>query len=174
MYMDSTSKHDWGLIVGGIAVIIAGFIVLMWPGLSLVTLSIVAGVMFLVAGVFHFVNYFRFRKVLNLSGWSIVNAICDIILGIMFLIWPFAGALTIAWMAGIFIIAYGVMAIVASFAMRGPGTGWGWMLANGILSILCGFLFFFSPEMIVYFIGFLLIFRGCTMIGYGWSAPKLA
>ena len=169
--MQATGKHDWGLILSGIAIALIGLIVVMWPGLSLATLSIMAGIMFLVAGVVDVIGYIRTRKEIKVSGWALVNAICDIVLGALFLLYPATGAFVITWVAGAFVIAYGIFAIMGAFALRGTGISWGWMLFSGIMGIICGAMFFLTPEFFALFLGFFLMVRGVTLAVYGVTAP---
>lgn len=169
--MQTTGKHDWGLILSGIAIALIGFIVVMWPGLSLATLAIMAGIMFLVAGIVDVVSFVRTRKEYKVSGWALVNAICDIVLGGLFLLYPATGAFVITWVAGAFVIAYGVFAIMGAFALRGTGISWGWLLFSGIMGILCGAMFFITPEFFALFLGFFLMVRGVTLAVYGVTAP---
>lgn len=171
--MQTTVKRDWGLVIGGIALAIAGIILMFWPGITMVTLATVAGIMFIAAGVVDAINLFRFRDVKGISGWAVVNALCNFILGILFLIHPITGAVVLAWFVGAFVIAYGVFAITAAVGLRNTGVSWGWMLCNGIVSVICGVGFFLMPEMIVYFVAFFLIMRGVTMVAYGATAPQV-
>ena len=69
--MDTTRKHDWGLIVAGILLVLCAFFFVVAPGLTLVTITAIAGAAFLVSGIFDIINYVRFHKVMNLSGWAI-------------------------------------------------------------------------------------------------------
>ena len=164
-------KRDWGLIIGGIALAVVGAILLFWPGLTMVTIATVAGVLFLAAGAVDLVNAFRFRAD-GVSGWAILNAILDLVLGLLFLVHPITGAVVLAGFVGAGIAAYGVFAIVAAVGMRGSGTGWGWMLALGVVSVICGIGFFLSPAAVAYFVAFFLVMRGITMAVYGATAPQ--
>lgn len=170
--METTSKRDWGFIAGGICLALAGAILMFWPGITMVALATIAGIMFLAAGVVDIINVVRFRDEQGSIGWAIANAICNVILGVLFLWHPLTGAVVLAWFVGAFVIAYGIFAITAAVGMRNTGISWGWMLANGIVSIICGFGFFFMPEMIVYFVAFFLIMRCVTMAVYGATAPQ--
>ena len=170
--MQTTTERDWGLVLGGIALAIAGLVLMFWPGLTMVTLATVAGIMFIAAGVVDAINMFRFRHVRGISVWAVINALCNLILGVLFLIHPITGAVVLAWFVGAFVIAYGVFAITAAIGLRKSGVSWDWMLCNGIVSVICGAGFFFLPEMIVYFVSFFLIIRGVTMAVYGATAPQ--
>ncbi|MCI8467983.1 MAG: hypothetical protein HFJ75_00495 [Eggerthellaceae bacterium] len=160
--MDATNKRDWGMFAAGIALIIAGFIFLLAPGLTLVSIAAVAGVMFLVVGAFDVYYYARYRKVMDYTGWMLASAICDIILGIMFLVNPIIAAEVIPWVAGAFMAAYGIFEIVAGVQLRGV-VSWGWLIAGGIVSILCGVCFFIWPASFAIFLAFFLMMRGVTL-----------
>ena len=145
--MDTTKKHDWGLIVAGILLIICSFVFFFWPGLTLVTITAIAGAAFLVAGIFDIIAYVRMRASMGLSAWAVVYAICDIILGLLLLLHPIMFAAVIPWVVGVFFVAFGIMEIVLAVrAKSGSVDGWGWLIFSGIVSIICGLMFFVTPE----------------------------
>ena len=49
--MDIKVGRNWGLFAAGIALVIIGFVLLMVPGLTLVSIAVIAGCMFLAAGI---------------------------------------------------------------------------------------------------------------------------
>ena len=46
--MDTTNKHDWGLVIAGVLLVICSMFFLFAPGLALVTITVIAGAAFLV------------------------------------------------------------------------------------------------------------------------------
>lgn len=171
--MDTTKKHDWGLIVAGILLVLCAFFFFLAPGLTLVTITAIAGAAFLVSGIFDIVNYVRFRKVMNLSGWALAYAILDIVIGLMFILQPLAFAAVIPWVIGAFFIVFGVFEIIGSFKIRNSGASmWGWMLFSGIVSALCGLTFFVAPASFSIFLSLFIIMRGASLLVYGWNAGK--
>lgn len=171
--MDTTKKHDWGLIIAGILLILCAFLFLLAPGLTLVTITAIAGAAFLVSGVFDIINYVRFRKVMNLSGWALAYAVLDIIIGLMFLIHPLALAAVIPWVIGAFFVVFGVFEIIGSFKIKNTGASmWGWMLFSGIVSALCGVTFFVMPATFSIFLSVFILMRGASLIMFGWNTGK--
>ncbi|RDB63378.1 hypothetical protein C1878_05850 [Gordonibacter sp. 28C] len=171
--MDSTKKHDWGLIVAGVLLVLCAFFFLVAPGLTLVTITAIAGAAFLVSGVFDIINYARFHKVMNLSGWAIAYAVLDIIIGLMFLVHPLAFAAVIPWVIGAFFIVFGVFEIIGAFRVRKTGISmWGWMLFSGIVGALCGLTFFVSPASFSIFLSVFILMRGVSLVFYGWNTNK--
>ncbi len=171
--MDTTKKHDWGLIIAGVLLVLCAFFFLVAPGLTLVTITAIAGAAFLVSGVFDIVNYVRFRKHMDLSGWSLVYAVLDIVIGLMFLVHPLAFAAVIPWVIGAFFIVFGVFEIIGSFKIKNSGASlWGWMLFSGVVSALCGLMFFVMPATFSIFLSVFILMRGVSLLFYGWNTGK--
>ncbi len=171
--MNTAKKHDWGLIVAGVLLVLCAFFFLVAPGLTLVTITAIAGAAFLVSGVFDIINYARFHKVMNLSGWAIAYAVLDIIIGFMFLVHPLAFAAVIPWVIGAFFLVFGVFEIVGAFRVRKTGIPmWGWMLFSGIVGALCGVTFFVSPASFSIFLSVFILMRGVSLVFYGWNTSK--
>ena len=149
--MDTTNKHDWGLVIAGVLLVICSMFFLFAPGLALVTITVIAGAAFLVSGIFDIVNYFRFRRAMDLSGWALAYGALDIVL----------------------VIVFGVFEVVGAFKVRNMGVSmWGWMLFSGIVGALCGLTFFIAPAMLGVFLSVFILMRGASLIFYGWNAGK--
>lgn len=172
MAQSANNGRDWALFFAGILVVLAGIIIFFLPGDALVSIAIIAGVMLLVGAVFDIVSYVRFRGTGFTSGWAIVNAIFSAILGIMFLANPIISAGVIPMMAGIFVLCYGVMAIAAGITLRNAGPGWGVMILNGVVSLLCGIMFIVMPASFAIFLAVFLIMRGVTMCVFGLTSSE--
>lgn len=170
--MDIKVGRNWGLFAAGIALIIIGFVLLMVPGLTLVSIAIIAGCMFLAAGIVDAYAYFAYRKSEGLSGWALAYALCDIVLGVLFIVHPVASAVVIPWVMGIFVGAYGIFEIVAAIRFHNEMSGWGWVLFAGIVSVLCAFAFVVAPGTFALFLGFFLMARGVQMAVFGVSMPQ--
>lgn len=166
------TNRNWGMVCGGIALVIIGFILLFVPGITLVTIAVVAGIGLLVIGIINIISYFAMRSTANLSGWALAYGIGDVILGVIFLFHPLVTAVVIPWLVGIFIIAYGVFSIVIAWSLRGV-RGAGWMWFNAIYSILCGLCFIIWPEIFAYVLAFFLMFRGVSLGVYGASGEDV-
>lgn len=163
-------NRNWSIIIPGILLIFFGALCAFYPGITLLSVTFIAGAGFIFAGVVNIVSYFRERKVMGLSGWYVVYGILDILVGLMLLIHPFATAYVIPWLIGAFVIAYAVVEIVSIIPLRKSlGSVWGLGLVSGILSLVIGICFFIFPETLVIFIALFAVIRGATLIAAGWS-----
>lgn len=58
---EQAEGRGWN-IFGGIVMLIGGFVILVWPGISLVTLAWVMGIWLVVGGIFEIITAFRLRS----------------------------------------------------------------------------------------------------------------
>lgn len=172
--MYAENKHDWGVIIAGILLLICAFVCLLMPGITLVTITLFAGAGFLVSGIMDVVEYVRFRDQLALSGWALAYAILDILVGLMFLLHPVAFAVVLPWLIGSFFIVFGIFEVIAAFKGRNVGMPlWGIPIVTGVLGVICGITFFVSPATFAVFIALFMIMRGVSLLVFGWNAGRM-
>ena len=106
-------------IVLGAVSILFGILVLVWPGMSLGILVIFVGIWAIIIGVLQIVASVRHRAVPN-SGWvwGIIGGALAILFGILVLIRPGAGLVSIIWIIGIWAIVWGITLIVLGVQLR--------------------------------------------------------
>ena len=112
--MAESKRHDWGLIVAGVLLVLLAIFITAFPGLTLATITAILGAGFLVSGILDLVGYVRLKGNLftSPSPWMIVYAVLDIIIGIMLLLHPIVFAGVVSWLVGIFVVAFGVIEVV--------------------------------------------------------------
>ncbi|HEY6812029.1 MAG TPA: DUF308 domain-containing protein, partial [Propionibacteriaceae bacterium] len=106
-------------IVLGAVSILFGILVLVWPGMSLGILVIFVGIWAIIIGVLQIMASVRHRAVPN-SGWvwGIIGGALAILFGILVLIRPGAGLVSIIWIIGIWAIVWGITLIVLGVQLR--------------------------------------------------------
>lgn len=172
MYVEK--KRDWGAMLAGILLLICAIVCLLMPGITLVTITLIAGAGFLVSGVLDIIEYARMRRVLMMSGWALAYAVLDILVGIMFLVHPMAFAVVLPWLIGGFFMVFGVFEIAAALRARSAGMPlWGWAVFSGVVGVLCGLTFFLSPSTLSIFIALFMIMRAATLLVFGWNERRM-
>ena len=83
-----TVRHWWLYMLTGILSIIAGIIVFCNPIESYLTLSIMFGILMLISGIAELVVSATSRNYFTTRGYSIVNGILNLILGIFLCCYP--------------------------------------------------------------------------------------
>jgi uncharacterized membrane protein HdeD (DUF308 family) len=106
-------------IVLGAVSILFGILVLVWPGISLTVLVIMVAIWAIIIGALQIVSSVRHRAVPN-SGWvwGIIGGALSVLFGILVLIWPGTGLVTIIWIIGIWAIVWGIILIVLGVQLR--------------------------------------------------------
>ncbi|HEY5847648.1 MAG TPA: HdeD family acid-resistance protein [Microlunatus sp.] len=108
-----------GRIVLGVASILFGLVILFWPGRSLEVLVILVGIWSVVVGILQIVVSVGHRGDRD-SGWvwGLVAGILSVLFGVLVMISPGAGLVTIIWIVGIYAILFGVALIAFGVMMR--------------------------------------------------------
>jgi uncharacterized membrane protein HdeD (DUF308 family) len=104
----------WAVWISGALLVAAGLAMIVWPGITLWALAVLAGIGLVLAGVMRLVTAFMDRDqpdfVLNLA-----LGVLGIVVGVMVLAWPEATLMVLALILGIRFIVTGVVAV---------GLGW--------------------------------------------------
>ena len=172
----TTHRHDWGLVVAGVLLVLLAVFITAFPGLTLATITAILGAGFLISGVLDLVGYVRLKNTFSgsPSAWMIVYAVLDIIVGAMLILHPFIFSGVVSWLVGIFAVAFGAFEIVGAVKLHRLGMPmWGWMVFSGIVDVLCGITFFAMPTMLAIFLAVFVIMRGVSLIMYGWRADSV-
>ncbi len=106
------------LILMAIIGILAGIAALVWPGLTVLALTLVVGFWAIVIGVAEIVAAIRMRKEIQGEWLIIVAGALSLLFGILVVLWPGLGALTLALVIGVYAILAGITLIVLSLRVR--------------------------------------------------------
>lgn len=109
---------------------------------------------------------------------SMLIGILAVILGIWSLVVPDVTLVALTYVFICTFIISGLFEISFSIANRNILNGWGWTLAGGIIDLLFGFILLLLPPaaiamILIYFIGFWIMFRGVWMIGESFELKRL-
>ncbi|MEV1241973.1 HdeD family acid-resistance protein [Nonomuraea sp. NPDC050022] len=116
-FRHGTDSRVW-LIISGILGILAGIIAFVWPGKTALVLLFVIAFWAILSGASEIVAGVQMRKVIENEWMLIIGGILSIVFGVLLLVWPGAGLLTLVWLVGIFAILYGIAMIVLSFEVK--------------------------------------------------------
>lgn len=127
----------WRLVYG-ILLIVAGIVAILMPGIAALSVALVLGWLLLIGGVIE-IAYAIQTRALGHFGWKLTSGILNLILGVAILVLPFAAVASLGLLIGAFLFVGGISRTVLSFRVR-PAPGWGWVLLDGILSVLIAIL----------------------------------
>jgi uncharacterized membrane protein HdeD (DUF308 family) len=109
------SENRGLLAIVGVLGMIAGLVLVKKPFDTLVVLTLVLGVWFVVAGVVRLVTAFA---MIGSKAATIFAALVDLVAGVLILSWPELGLATFAVIVGIVLIVRGVLLMYAGWLLR--------------------------------------------------------
>ena len=137
--------RHWGWALAfGIITVIAGIVVLAWPGPTLLVIAILFGIELVVLGVFRFVAAFGHDLT---GGTRILYAllgVLSLIIGLYALRHILITLLALALLLGIFWVVNGAIELFAALNHR-EAPHRAWMSVMGILSIVAGLILLVYP-----------------------------
>jgi uncharacterized membrane protein HdeD (DUF308 family) len=175
----SKSLHEhWKLfLVEGAILLILGLVAVMVPIVATVAVEIIVGWLILVSGIVGLVTTFYMRRAPGF-WWSLFSALIGTAAGVVLLLWPLNGALSLTLILTVFLAFEGVVSIMFAFDHRRELSGrWGMMMLSGIVDlILAGFIFSGLPGTAAWAIGLLvginLVFGGTAVVAMALHARR--
>ena len=173
--------HDhWVLfLVEGIILLVLGAAAIIVPVIATLAFTLLIGWLFLISGVVGLITTFWMR---NVPGfwWSLISGVVGIAAGIVLLLWPISGTVSLTLLLIAFFLVEGIVTLMYAFEHRAQLSGrWGWMLTSGIVDlILAGIIFAGLPESATWVLGLLvginLLFGGAAMVAMALAARSSA
>jgi uncharacterized membrane protein HdeD (DUF308 family) len=178
--LESAVREHWVLfLVEGIVLVILGIAAILVPALATITFTILIGWLFLISGIVGLVTTLWMRHAPGF-WWSLLSAFIAIVAGILLLLRPLTGALSLTLLLGAFFIVEGIASIMYAIDHRNQLTSrWGWMLVSGIIDlIIAGIIIAGLPGTAAWALGLLvgvnLLFGGAAMISIALAARRPA
>ena len=175
----SIHQH-WGLYLAeGIILVLLGLIAIVVPPIATLAFTIIIGWIFLVSGILGLITTFWARGAPGF-WWSLISAIIAIAAGIVLLLWPISGSVSLTLLLIAFFVVEGIVSIMYAIEHRNQLPGrWIWMLVSGIVDlILAGIIFAGLPGTAVWALGLLvginLVFGGAALIAMALAARNPA
>jgi uncharacterized membrane protein HdeD (DUF308 family) len=177
--MATSLREHWVLfLVEGIILVILGLVAIVVPPIATLAVELLFGWLFLISGIASLITTFLMRKAPGF-WWSLVSAILGIAAGIVLLIWPLTGVLTLTLVLIVFFAIEGAASIMFALEHRRELSGrWGWMLASGVIDlILAAIIIEGLPGTAAWALGLLvginMLFGGSALIGMALHARDI-
>ena len=170
-------EHWKAFLFEGILLVILGLAAMTLPPLASLAVTIFLGWMFLITGVAGLALTFWARQMPGF-WWSLISAVLAIAAGIILLVKPVQGTLTLTIVVGAYFLAEGVTTIMYALEHRRElSERWSWLLVSGVLDILIAAMIIAGlPGSALWAVGLLvginLLFGGASLIGMALAARK--
>jgi|SRR5271165_3999845 len=156
----------WLYLVIGLISVAAGVIVLAKPSDSLATLAVVAGVFVLLDGAFALVASIS-RHTEN-RGMAAILGVLGVVVGVLLIRHPIGGVLAVALLIGIWLIAVGVVRLIAAFELEHRA----WHIVVALVEVAAGIVIVSTPPIgfatLALLVGIAFIANGVMDVALGW------
>jgi uncharacterized membrane protein HdeD (DUF308 family) len=111
--------HRWLLLAEGVLGLLAGLVVLFWPGETALVLVYVISAWAIFTGLLKVIMAISFRR--QIENWWLMGlgGALSVLFGVILGFLPGAGLLTLVWLVGIYALILGLALIVLGFLDRG-------------------------------------------------------
>ena len=132
----SIHEHWVLFLIEGIVLVVLGILAIIVPPLATITFTLFLGWLFLISGIMGLITTFWARHTPGF-WWSLLSAVLAVAAGIVLLVWPISGAISLTLLLIVFFIIEGVLTIMYAFEHKKDLSGrWGWMLVSGIIDLI--------------------------------------
>lgn len=163
--MDTIERHWKLLLIEGILFVILGMMAVALPAIFTLSIELFLGWLLIFGGIF---QAFRSIQARGFSGSypSLIASMIAILIGVLLIVYPLTGVLTLTILLATYFLIEGIAKIVIATQWK-PSTNWGWLLVSGILSLLISLIIWGGfPGTAAWALGLLV---GINMIFFGWS-----
>jgi uncharacterized membrane protein HdeD (DUF308 family) len=172
--------QHWKLYLAeGIGLLVLGVIAILLPPIATLAVTILFGWLILLAGIMGLITTFMMRHAPGF-WWSLLSALLAIVVGVLLLVAPLRGALSLTLLLIAFFAIEGVVTIMFALEHKRELSGrWGWMLLSGIIDLgLAVIIFAGLPGTVAWALGLLvginMIFGGSALIAMALQAHRTA
>jgi uncharacterized membrane protein HdeD (DUF308 family) len=170
-------EHWKAFLIEGILLAVLGIGAMIIPPLASLAITIFLGWVFLISGVAGLALTFWARQMPGF-WWSLFSALLAIGTGIVLLVWPVQGTLTLTIVVAAYFLAEGVATIMYALEHRRElSERWGWLLTSGLVDlVLAGVIIAGLPGSALWAMGLLvginMVFGGASLIGMALAARR--
>ncbi|MBD2358009.1 HdeD family acid-resistance protein [Tolypothrix sp. FACHB-123] len=166
------NKSDNKSLLTGVLLIVLGIIAIALPAVSTIFAETWVAVILASAG---FAKLFYAYNTRTSGGvvWKVLLGVLYIATGVMLLIYPSTGILTLTLLLGSFLLTEGVFELILAFKLR-PQKNWTWVLGDGIITLILGVMIWFqwpfnAPWLIGTLLGVSILFTGVSRLMLSWN-----
>lgn len=176
--LKKTIKHWYIPLLVGIFFIIVSGVSFTWPESSLLALSLLFAISFLLGGISEIVFSLANREQLDNWGWSLAFGIVTSIVGVLLMLNPALSITTLAFYIGFVVLFRSISTIGFAMDIKKYGSkNWGALLGLGIIGTIVSFILIWNPIFaglsVVILIALSFLFAGLFNIFLSFQLRKL-
>ena len=162
----------WKLfLIQGVVLMVLGVLAVAEPNVATLAVALFVGWLFFIAGIFRAASAWHSRQMPGFA-WSMLTAVLSVALGLILILRPLAGVLTLTMVLVAFFIIEGIASILGAIQHRQHLRSWVWVLFSGVVDLFLAYLIWIGwPSSADWAIGLLV---GVNMLFFGLSLVMTA
>lgn len=112
------ARSWWIEILEGLVGIAAAAVALIFPDYAATALVLIIGVWSVITGVAEIVMAIRLRQEIRGEVWLGLAGVASILFGVILVLYPAAGAVSLVWLIGSFALVFGIFLLVLGWRLR--------------------------------------------------------
>jgi len=167
-----TMHAHWKLfLIQGVVLMVLGVLAVAEPNVATLAVALFVGWLFFIAGIFRAASAWHSRQMPGFA-WSMLTAVLSVALGLILILRPLAGVLTLTMVLVAFFIIEGIASIMGAIQHRQHLRSWVWVLFSGVVDLFLAYLIWIGwPSSADWAIGLLV---GVNMLFFGLSLVMTA
>lgn len=170
------ARSWWAFMLRGLLAIVFGIVVLLFPGIGLVTLVLLFAFWMISDGLTELVRAWRTRG--QRHWWmGLVEGVAGLVAGALAFVWPAITAAVLLFLVAAWAIFTGAMELIAAIRLRESITGEIWLGLAGLLSVAFGLILLIFPGLgllsVLWLVATFAIIFGASLLLLGWRLRGL-
>ena len=170
------TRHWWVLVLRGIIALAFGILALLFPGVTIAFAAAFFAAYLIIDGVLAIVAGIRAAEA-HRRWWPFaLEGLIGLAAGILAFIWPEVTIVVMVALVAAWAILSGLAMLLPAFRLP-PGSGRGWLIFSGAISLLLGIVILIQPATglfyIVLSIGVYAIIFGIGLLALGFHVRRL-
>jgi uncharacterized membrane protein HdeD (DUF308 family) len=171
------SRNWWLVLLRGIVSIAFGILAFVWPGPTVLALTLLFGAYALADGVLALIAAVSGSDRSTPAWWLVLVGLLGIAAGLIAFFWPGKTAFALIIMIGAWALTIGIFEIVGAIRLRHEIDDEWWLILTGIFSVLFGLAVLLRPGAgalaIVWLIAAYAIVAGILMVAFSFRLRRL-
>ena len=116
--LSRSQGRSWAQVFQGVVGVAAGVLTIIWPDVTALGLVLFIGAWAILTGALELVAALRLRKVIKGEWLLALSGMLSLIFGVFVFAFPGPGAISIAWLLGIYAVAAGLVLVTLGLRLR--------------------------------------------------------
>ncbi len=118
---NNAGEQRWWVLLEGLVGIAVAVLTFLWPAAMAISLLFLIAAWAILTGVLEILAAIELRREISDEWLLILSGIASVIFGVLVILFPGAGALSVIWLIAAYAVVFGVLLVALSLRLRSLG-----------------------------------------------------